>query len=752
MKSLNRIILLSVSTLALILFSTASAYATVSVYNYSGLTSTVRSPSVSLQTGTTGSSTISSVAANAATATATAGIAFYENANLPTSCASPSVDSATAAPGTSGSFTLSGQTACLWAPQYTVSSSIYAGTSTLNLYAATNPPAVDSSSVTTTKYGLDATAQNTGSATTPVSVTLTTAYTNELVIAYVAWTDSHGYALSVSGGTGLSWAERGSEESTTSGNHHIEEWYAVSSATLSSATISATFTTAPSGGVVFTVFSIAGANTAAPFDSNSGLPVVATGHSTAPSASVTTSNSYDLLIGGVAVSQTATGTEPTCSVGSGFTLVTGSGCTRAGTSTTTYTLGDAEYDYVTSTQSGTAVSETLSTTEYWAIVADAIQMSAGVTLTTTHSPDVVIVSISSTTTFTPTVSDSSSLSWTNRKSITNTAEVNEWYAISSGTLSSDRIGITFSTLGGLYTIVAFGVYGANTASPFDGSTATGSGSSTSPLTASLTTAYANDLVFGMVATGVSDTFTVGSGYTLVQSGSYGSVESKAAATAGANTASYTLGTTTTWSIIVDAIEAASATLGVNVYTTNSGGTVQNTLISSGTTGTITSSKTLVSTSFSSSAGTIPASGYIEVQLTASSSASVTIYWGTGQLTQFLTPSKYNYVLGINNPTSTSWTINLGVASSSLLARLSNVTIWFTSPFSSQIVVTSGSLTQSSGSTVTLAASSTIYIAVAAYSSAVPTSSTSPSTLVLSLKLQPSSSTPYAQYTISMSIG
>jgi hypothetical protein len=748
LAGVRRIILLSLSLLALILVSTSSAYATVYVFDYSGLTSTIQSPSVSLQAGTSGSSTIDSVAADAATASATAGITFYESANLATTCTSPSADSSVTAPGTTGSFTLSGQTACLWTPQYTVSNSIYAGTSKLNLYAQTNVPAVDASVLTTTKYGLDAAVQGSGRAVGSIatSTSLTTAYTNELLIAYVAWTDTNSYTVSMSGGS-LTWTARGSEQSN--GNHHLEEFYAVASSTISAA-LTATFTGTISGGVVLTVFSIAGANTASPFDTHSGLPAPATGTSTAPTVSISTTNLYDLLIGGLSAASGTT--APTCTVGSGFTKAygTGTACTRAGNSAATYAVGDSEYEYVTAAQNTKAVPETLSASEAWVIEADAIQMSAGVTLTTTHSPDVVIVSISSTTTFTPTVTDSSSLSWTNRKTITNTAQVTEWYAISSGTLSSDRIGTTFSALGGLYTIVAFAVDGANTASPFDGSTVTGTGSSTGP-TVSLTTTVANDLVIGMVATGVTDTFTAGSGFAAIQSGSYGSAEDKAAATTGSNTVSYTLGTTTTWAIIADAIEAATAILTVSAYTTNSAGTSQNTLISSSTTGTITSSETEVSTSFSSSAGTIPASGYLEVTLTASASASVTIYWGTGQLTDFLTPSTYNYVLAISNPTTTAWSINLGVASSSTLTRLTNVTVWFVSPFSDQIVVSSGSLTQSSGSTVTLAASSTVDIAVAAYSNAIPTSSTSPSSLVLSLKIQPSTAPVYTQYTINLSI-
>jgi hypothetical protein len=56
-----------------------------------------------------------------------------------------------------------------------------------------------------------------------------------------------------------------------------------------------------------------------------------------------------------------------------------------------------------------------------------------------------------------------------------------------------------------------------------------------------------------------------------------------------------------------------------------------------------------------------------------------------------------------------------VASFSTLSRLTNLTVWFTSPLSTQIVVSSGSITESSGSAVTLAASGVVYIALAASS-------------------------------------
>lgn len=743
---IRRCYLLLATTAILLLVSSTPAFASVHGFEFANATSTVQNPSVVLNGGTAGLSSVSSVP-DAATASITAGLTFYETASAPTSCSSPTVDTSTTAPGTSGSFALTaGQTACLWTPQYPVSSTIYAGTSTLNVWAAeTTPPTVDASAVTTTKFGIDASGQTTGTASASLTVTLSTAYTNELVIAYVSWYDSHSYTVSMSGGS-LTWAARGSEVSN--GNHHIEEFYAVASSLLSTAGIKATFsTTLTSGeGAVLTVFTIAGANTASPFDSHSGLPATGTGTSKAPSASVTTSNLHDLLIGGL-ISAYASGL--TCTVADPPYRVYGSACATAGT--TDGAVGDAVYEYVTSAQAGTSVGETLSASEAWAFEADAVQMSAGVTLTTTASPEVIIVLVSGTTAFTAMVTDGSGLTWTSRQTATNTAEVNEVYAIASSTLSSDGIGVTFSALGGLYTIVAAGIKGANTASPFDGTAQAATGTSTSP-SASLTTSAEDDLVIGLVATGLSDTFTAGSGFALAQSGLYGSMEDELVATAGATAVGFTLGTSTTWAIIADAIEAPTTQLTVNEYTTTSGGTTENNLVSSGATGIITPTEAQVSTSFASSTGTVPASGYVEVQLAAS--ASVTIYWGSGQLTNFQTPAVFNYILAVNNPTTSSWEINLGTMTSltSNLGRLTSLTISFTSPASTQIAVTGGSLSQSSGTEVTLAASSTNYIEVVASANAIPTGSTSPSTITFSLMVLSTTSTSYALYTIALTVG
>jgi len=76
---------------------------------------------------------------------------------------------------------------------------------------------------------------------------------------------------------------------------------------------------------------------------------------------------------------------------------------------------------------------------------------------------------------------------------------------------------------------------------------------------------------------------------------------------------------------------ARQTVTISYLTTNSAGTVQSTMIG-GSSATITAAYAPVS--LASSAGTIPASGYIRVLITAPAGSGLTIFWGYGKPTQF----------------------------------------------------------------------------------------------------------------------
>jgi len=91
----------------------------------------------------------------------------------------------------------------------------------------------------------------------------------------------------------------------------LEEWYAVASPTLSSATITATLSASDSAATWVAVFAMSGANTTSPFDSNPSLPATSAG--TSPSTTMSTSSANDVLLYGCAA---GTGGMP-----SGFTSI-----------------------------------------------------------------------------------------------------------------------------------------------------------------------------------------------------------------------------------------------------------------------------------------------------------------------------------------------------------------------------------------------------------------------------------------------
>jgi hypothetical protein len=94
----------------------------------------------------------------------------------------------------------------------------------------------------------------------------------------------------------------------------------------------------------------------------------------------------------------------------------------------------------------------------------------------------------------------------------------------------------------------------------------------------------------------------------------------------------------TWVFDLWASCTTASAISVSIYTTTSSGTIQSTMLDDGTTSTIPTSETQVVNSFLGSSGTIPASGYIEVVLTVSSTPRHCVfYWGSAQETNFQVP-------------------------------------------------------------------------------------------------------------------
>ena len=199
-------------------------------------------------------------------------------------------------------------------------------------------------------------------------------------------------------------------------------------------------------------------------------------------------------------------------------------------------------------------------------------------------------------------------------------------------------------------------------------------------------------------------------------------------------------------------------LTLTMYATDSAGSVQGGAIFSGTTTALAAknTQTELKNTFAGVSATVPANGYLELAIAlptgGQSPTGWTIYWGTGQATSFATPSNYNYVLTVSNGAAVAWTVSVGAAGSSAIGRLANFTISLTTaPYSQQVIITNGAVSQSSGGAATLPASGTLNIAVGGTANAVPSATNSPSTVTVSLKVLSSSSTVFAQYTIVLNI-
>jgi len=91
------------------------------------------------------------------------------------------------------------------------------------------------------------------------------------------------------------------------------------------------------------------------------------------------------------------------------------------------------------------------------------------------------------------------------------------------------------------------------------------------------------------------------------------------------------------SVSFGSLSAANDAIQVSIYVTSSSGSVQSTIASDVQSGSIGDSKGQYVMSFVGSQVSVPQSGYIMVELSSSSIVSYTIYWGSGQPTNFQAP-------------------------------------------------------------------------------------------------------------------
>ncbi|MDE1860637.1 MAG: hypothetical protein KGH72_02860 [Candidatus Micrarchaeota archaeon] len=138
--------------------------------------------------------------------------------------------------------------------------------------------------------------------------------------------------------------------------------------------------------------------------------------------------------------------------------------------------------------------------------------SNSVKLTTYNSSDVVVVLVgfetgSSTAQSVSSISDTAGLTWQKRSAVTQASDINGyyndlevWYAIASNPLSNDAITAHLSGTINEGTIIAFGVSGANTTSPWDTNALlpVTTSNSAGPAEIYISTSNANDILLGYV--------------------------------------------------------------------------------------------------------------------------------------------------------------------------------------------------------------------------------------------------------------
>ena len=751
----------AVFLLALLVSASIPATASVFDYLYGDSTATVRAPSVSLVAGNAGLPVVPSASPDSATVSASAGVRFYIAGSTPVIV--PSLDG-------SGTGTSIG----------------------------------GSSGVVQQTYGACA------SATSCSKAFASNVVAGHIVVVSVEWSAAVS-APAVSDGQGGSVCASFTQVSGSpvTNTAEVAMWYCTASAG-GAMSPTVTWTTATTAKI--DIYEVKG-YTASGMGCSSG-----TGTSTGMSTSTSVSFSGpSFLVAGWALSSAKTVTA-----GSGFTL---SDVSNAGDG------GSGEYSItgVTSPTSFPATRSSGGQGNNWAGLGcefpPVVAASASATLTTAASSDLVYVIVGILNAGGQTVSsvsDNSSLTYAQRTAVSygTNVRVETWYAVTASPLTSDVVTVTLSGAVGAV-VIAMGVKGVNTASPFDpalSSPASSNGTGTSA-SASVTTLNPNDLLIGAVVAQNNPALTAGAGFAAVTTvgtptnsiGAGAESQSVTSVQSGASV-SYSLGTSQDWVMVGDAAIAGASiisadttaaiptstgsftlsagysaflwsenytnggtlyagswlldmwasrgvstgTVTVSIFVVNSADAVVATVLSSGTSGVISKSESEVQTQLTGGGASIPVGGRALVVLTHPTGAqTVTVYWGAGQLTDFRTPTTYNYVLTVANGSSTAFTIQLATLSSMTqkLGRLTNATIWFTTATSSiQIVVTNGALAQSSGSAVTLPALGSFNIALAAYSGATPSSSTAPSTITASLLVEPSGSPVYSEYTISFVIG
>ena len=170
------------------------------------------------------------------------------------------------------------------------------------------------------------------------------------------------------------------------------------------------------------------------------------------------------------------------------------------------------------------------------------------------------------------ITDSAGLTWHFRKVVTvatNNLEI--WYAVSSGVLTSDTISVVYGATGFSPRLTVFGINGANLTTPFDpnGSLpASATGTTATTLTNTISTNSANDMLLAWVRSSASlGTVTEPSGFSqIVNTGAGADQSSKIV-----SSIQTSLGVVYSWSgattasgMVVDAVQQAGGAAPANL--------------------------------------------------------------------------------------------------------------------------------------------------------------------------------------------
>jgi hypothetical protein len=198
---------------------------------------------------------------------------------------------------------------------------------------------------------------------------LTTTQNNDLIIAFITITTVNGRGgfNGISDSAGLTWNSRVTGLAGPSQITDIEVWYAVAATPLSAdiITVALGIGAGNNAQASMVIFAVSGSIYSNPFDANSSLPAHNSNASSGTSSvTISTSHSYDMLIGLVGMARSGNAIS---AVSLGFTEIVND---QAGPST------DSEYNVVNSTQTNLNLTCVLELVDEWVMLGDAIQGSA----------------------------------------------------------------------------------------------------------------------------------------------------------------------------------------------------------------------------------------------------------------------------------------------------------------------------------------------------------------------------------------